>query len=180
MLLLRMVWCKQSCRRRFGTWQTEHRGSPGTWENPAIAPRRTPRPETPGHQLQAQAAHSSVWERKRTSDTEVSPNEGNEVRRDGVAGSHSVLIVPRKLANLTPDGASGGKRDVESWNRFWETRRMHRNSEDRVHETGTDSSVGETVARDGFHFARLSDGRRLAQGSVSGAHARMAPQAWME
>jgi len=37
----------------------------------------------------------------------------------------------------------------------------------RVHETGTDSSVGETVTRDGFHLAGLSDGHRLAEGSVS-------------
>ena len=37
----------------------------------------------PGYQLQAQAAHSSAWERKKTSASEVSPSEGNEVRRDG-------------------------------------------------------------------------------------------------
>jgi hypothetical protein len=37
-----MVWCKQSCRRRFRTWQTDDEGSPGTWESPTFAPQRTP------------------------------------------------------------------------------------------------------------------------------------------
>ena len=45
--------------------------------------------------------------------------------------------------------------------------------DNRVHETGTDSSVGETVTRDGFHLARLSDGHRLVEGSVpTHAHGR--------
>ena len=38
--------------------------------------------EIPGYQLQALAAHSSVRERKQRVDVEVSPSEGNEVRRD--------------------------------------------------------------------------------------------------
>ena len=96
--------------------------------DPAIS-SATSRPETPGYQLQAQAAHSSAWERN------IECNRGIAKRRKRsaarwAAGSHSVLIVPLKLANLHPLGASGGKRDVESWNRFWETRRMPRNSED--------------------------------------------------
>ena len=41
------------------------------------------RPEIPGDQLQASAAHSSVGERKERANAEVPPSEGNEVRRDG-------------------------------------------------------------------------------------------------
>ncbi len=41
------------------------------------------RPELPGDQLQASAAHSSAEERKERVPTEVPPNEGNEARRDG-------------------------------------------------------------------------------------------------
>jgi hypothetical protein len=43
----------------------------------------TSRLEIPGDQLQAPAAHSSAGERKERVDVEVSPSEGNEVRRDG-------------------------------------------------------------------------------------------------
>src|SRR5512135_3011302 len=35
-----------------------------------------------------------------------------------------------------------------------------------VHETGADSSVGETIAADGVHLAGLPGGHRLAEGSV--------------
>ena len=38
--------------------------------------------------------------------------------------------------------------------------------DNRVHETGTDSNVGETIAADGVHLAGLSDGHRLVAGSV--------------
>src|SRR3954447_17674745 len=41
------------------------------------------RPELPGYQLQAPAAHSSVGERNERVNAEVPPSEGNEVRRDG-------------------------------------------------------------------------------------------------
>jgi hypothetical protein len=41
------------------------------------------RPEIPGYQLLASAAHSSAGERKERVNAEVPPNEGNEVRRDG-------------------------------------------------------------------------------------------------
>src|SRR5438445_11453146 len=43
----------------------------------------------------------------------------------------------------------------------------------RVHETGADSRVGETVAAEGVHFTGLLDGHGLAEGSVP-AH----PQGW--
>ena len=41
------------------------------------------RPEIPGYQLQAPAAHSSAGERTERVNAEVPPNEGNEVRRNG-------------------------------------------------------------------------------------------------
>ena len=41
------------------------------------------RPESPGDQLQASAAHSAAEERTEASATEVPPSEGNEARRDG-------------------------------------------------------------------------------------------------
>jgi len=41
------------------------------------------RPEIPGDQLQASAAHSSVEERTKRVDAEVPPSEGNEARREG-------------------------------------------------------------------------------------------------
>ena len=43
--------------------QTDNRGSPGTWEILSF-PRQYSRPEIPGDQLQALAAHSSARERK--------------------------------------------------------------------------------------------------------------------
>ena len=61
--------------------QTDNRGSPGTWEI-LLLPRRQPDGDTglptpgPDGALVRQGANT-------TSATEVSPNEGNEVRRDG-------------------------------------------------------------------------------------------------
>ncbi len=49
--------------------------------DPAVSSAES-RPETPGDQLQASAAHSSAKERKERVPTEVPPSEGNEVRRD--------------------------------------------------------------------------------------------------
>ena len=56
--------------------------------------------EIPGHQLQALAVHSSVRERKQR----VKPRsrQAKETKCGGMAaGRHSVLIVPKKLANFT-------------------------------------------------------------------------------
>ena len=61
---------------------TDNGGSPGTWEILSF-PQRRSRPEAPGYQLPASAAHSSAGERKERVNAEVPPNEGNEVRRDG-------------------------------------------------------------------------------------------------
>jgi hypothetical protein len=66
--------------------QTDNRGSPGTWENPVRSSANS-RPEIPGYQLPALAAHSSAEERKERVTTEVPPSEGNEVRRDGCRAS---------------------------------------------------------------------------------------------
>ncbi len=92
-----MVWRWQSCRSRNGTWQTDNRGSPGTWENP-VRSSANPGPEIPGHQLQALAAHSSG--RERNERVEPRYRQAKETKRGGMAaGRHSALIVPTKLAN---------------------------------------------------------------------------------
>ena len=82
--------------------QTDNRGSPGTWENPVRSSANS-RPEIPGYQLQALAAHSSVRERKQR----VQPRyrQTKETKCGGMAaGRHSVLIVPAKLGNSDPSG----------------------------------------------------------------------------
>ena len=59
------------------------------------------RMEIPGYQLQALAAHWSVKERNQR----VQPRyrQAKETKRGGTAaGRHSVLILPKKLANFTP------------------------------------------------------------------------------
>src|SRR5262249_54517891 len=85
-------------------------------------------------------------------------------------GCHSALIVPSKLANgPRPEPAKGSEasdhgtllRNTTNASKF----------DHRVHETGADSSVGETVAADGIHFAGLPDGHGLAERSVA-AHAQ--------
>jgi hypothetical protein len=57
--------------------------------------------EIPGHQLQALTAHSSVKEQNQR----VKPRyrQAKETKCGGMAaGRHSVLILPKKLANFTP------------------------------------------------------------------------------
>ncbi len=79
--------------------QTDNRDSPGTWENPVRSSANS-RPEIPGYQLQALAAHSSARERNQR----VQPRyrQAKETKCGGMAaGRHSVLIVPMKLANST-------------------------------------------------------------------------------
>ena len=59
------------------------------------------RPEIPGDQLQALAAHSTVRERKQR--VEPRYRQAKETKCGGMAaGRHSVLIVLLKLANFTP------------------------------------------------------------------------------
>ena len=58
------------------------------------------RTEIPGHQLQALAVHSSGRERKQR--VEPRYRQAKETKCGGMAaGRHSVLIVPKKLANFT-------------------------------------------------------------------------------
>src|SRR3954470_13972368 len=57
-------------------------GFPRNLGGPVISSAQS-RPEPPGDQLQASAAHSSAGERRERVNAEVPPNEGNEVRRDG-------------------------------------------------------------------------------------------------
>jgi hypothetical protein len=57
-------------------------GFPRNLGDPVVSSAQS-RPELPGDQLLASAARSSVGERKERVNTEVPPNEGNEVRRDG-------------------------------------------------------------------------------------------------
>jgi hypothetical protein len=62
--------------------QTDNRGLPGTLGDPVVS-SATSRPELPGDQLPAAAAHSSAAERKERVNAEVPPSEGNEARREG-------------------------------------------------------------------------------------------------
>ena len=57
-------------------------GFPRNLGDPVVSSAMS-RPEIPGDQLQASAAHSSAGERKERVNAEVPPSEGNEVRRDG-------------------------------------------------------------------------------------------------
>jgi hypothetical protein len=56
-------------------------GFPRNLGDPVVS-SATSRPEIPGYQLQASAAHSSAGERKERVKAEVPPSEGNEVRPD--------------------------------------------------------------------------------------------------
>ena len=57
-------------------------GLPRNLGGPVVSSAKS-RPELPGHQLQAPAAHSSAGERTERVHAEVPPSEGDEVRRDG-------------------------------------------------------------------------------------------------
>ena len=81
--------------------QTDNSGSPGTWENPVRSSARS-RPEIPGQQLQALAAHSSSRERTQRVNARGIAKRRKRSAARWAAGSHSVLIVPMKLANFTP------------------------------------------------------------------------------
>ena len=65
-----------------------------------VASSADSRLETPGYQLQASAAHSSVKER--TQRVQPRYRQAKETKCGGMAaGRHSVLIVPMRLANST-------------------------------------------------------------------------------
>lgn len=57
-------------------------GFPRNLGDPVVSSAQS-RPELPGHQLQASAAHSSAGERTERVNTEVPPSEGNEAKREG-------------------------------------------------------------------------------------------------
>lgn len=54
-------------------------------------------------------------------------NQGKPSATKWTSGSHSALIVLKKQANLSLQGACGGKRGVETLARYWEIQQMHRN-----------------------------------------------------
>src|SRR5262249_3310750 len=76
------VWCPRSCRRRCGTCANGQSGFSKNLGDPAVSSAKS-RPELPGDQLPASAAHSSAAERKERVNAEVPPSEGNEARREG-------------------------------------------------------------------------------------------------
>ena len=80
-LLHLMVWCSSPAGVGLEHVQTDNRGSPGTWEI-LLLPRQHPDGDTglttPGLDGALVRPGANI-----TSATEVSPNEGNEVRRDG-------------------------------------------------------------------------------------------------
>ena len=93
-----MVWCKQSCRRRIGTFANGQLRFLKNLGDPFVSSTKS-RLEIPGYQLQALAAHSSVRERTQRVNVEVPPSEGNEVRRSWASGSRSTCIVLMKPGN---------------------------------------------------------------------------------
>ena len=108
-----------------------------------FAPRRTSGRELPDYELQALAAHWSAWERNERVQPEVLPSEGTK-RGRRAAGRHSVLIVLTKLANspqLEPMEGSETSIHGTVFEKHVECFVIR----SRVHETGADSRVGETV-----------------------------------
>jgi hypothetical protein len=79
--------------------QTDNRDSPGTWEI-LSSPRKNPRLEVPGDQLQARTPqHSVVSGAKRNECSRGTANRRQRRAAGWATGSQSVLIVPVKLAN---------------------------------------------------------------------------------
>src|SRR5262249_34734070 len=81
------------------------------------------------------------------------------------AGGHSALIVPAKLAN-GPRPEPGEGSEASDHGTLLRNTANASKFDHRVHQTGADSRVGETVAADGVHFAGLPGGHRLAEGSI--------------
>src|SRR5262245_48905254 len=73
-------------------------GSPRNLGDPVVS-STTSRPELPGYQLQAPAAHSSAGERKERVNAGGTAKRRQRSAAGRAAGSHSALIVPAKLAN---------------------------------------------------------------------------------
>src|SRR5262249_34673774 len=125
----------------------------------------TSRPEPPGHQLQAPAAHSSAGERTERVNAGGTAKRRQRSAAGRAAGSHSALIVPANLAN-GPRPEPGEGSEASGHGTLLGNTTNASKFDHRVHETRADRSVGGTVAADGVHLAGLPDGPRLAEGSV--------------
>ena len=93
-----MVWCKQSCRRRFGTCANGQLRFPKNLGESCFCSSAISRLEIPGYQLQALAVHSSGKERKQR----VAPRyrQAKETKCGEMAvGCRSTLIVLMKPGN---------------------------------------------------------------------------------
>src|ERR1700733_8203965 len=143
--------------------RTDNGGSPGTCEilwPPQRAPGRETGSTTPG------LGGAPVRRGAKTTSGRGGTAERRQRSAAGrAAGSHSALIVPTKLANGPPPEPGEGSEASDHGSLLRNTTNASK-FDHRVHETGADSDVGETIAADGVHFAGLPDGPGLAEGSV--------------
>src|SRR5262249_3128518 len=146
-----------------------HLGFPRNLGDPVVS-SATSRPELPGYQLQASAAHSSAGERKERVNARGTAKRRQRSAAGRAAGGHSAWIVPTKPAN-GPRPEPGEGSEASDHGTLLRNTANASKFDQRVHETRADSSVGETVAAEGGHFAGLLEGPRLAEGSVP-AHAQ--------
>src|SRR5689334_13511548 len=133
-----------------------HLGFPRNLGDPAV-PSATSRPELPGHQLPASAAHSSAGERKERVNAGGTAKRRQRSAAGRAAGSHSALIVPSKLAN-GPRPEPGEGSEASDHGTLLRNTANASQFDNRVHQTGADSRAGGTVAAEGVHFAGLPDG----------------------
>jgi hypothetical protein len=68
------------------------------------------------------------------------------------------LDSTEEAGERSPCGPRGGKRGIESMELLLGDTTNAWKFDKRIHETATDSRVGETLAVDGIHFPGLSDG----------------------
>ena len=123
------------------------------------------RPELPGHQLQASAAHSSAGERTERVDAGGTAKRRQRSAAGRAAGSHSALIVPTKLAN-GPRPEPGEGSEASDHGTLLRNTANASKFDQRVHETTTDSRAGQAITADGIHFTGLPDGHRLVSRGV--------------
>ena len=91
-------------------------GFPRNLRDPVVSSAAS-RTETPGDQLQALAAHSSAQERKQR--VEPRYHQAAVTKRGGTGdGKSERLDTTDEAGEQHPVGASGGKRDVGSRNRY--------------------------------------------------------------
>src|SRR5262249_61145945 len=83
-------------------------GSPRNLGDPVVS-SATSRPELPGYQLQASAAHSSAGERKERVNAGGTAKRRQRSAAGRGGGGHSALIVPAKQADGRRRGAGGGE-----------------------------------------------------------------------